>query len=1203
MGGTARRTGQRARGVALLVGAVLLALVAVAFPAPVRAAACVVTSTADNGSAGTLRTAVNNASCDTITFAASTNGTITLTGGRLLVTRAVTITGNGAANTIIAQTTNADVFTVSAPGAAPVAFVALTLRGGFTGIQSSTTGNNGNAAVTVTDVAVTGNSTGIYANVGSVRIVGSTVSGNTDYGIYSAGVPFAVTNSTVSGNNIGVYGDFGTTTTVTGSIVAGSTGSNGNCFLIGDTFTDGGHNLEYGTSGSSGTCDFAASAQTGDPKLAPLGAYGGPTQTQPPQAGSAAIDKGGATCPATDQRGITRPRGAKCDIGAVEANTASVVNNVGDGAADATRCYDPAMLTCRLRDAIAATDDEGTITFSAAVFPPMGAAQTITLAAGQLTVQQSVTITGPGAGVLTVNGNNASRVFNITACSCATVEISGLTITGGNARNGGGGILSQSVLTLKKVVVRDNKSPNGNGGGIRNIGTLIVEDSTISGNSADDGGGIRNAGNALITRTTISGNQATGGIGSAGGGISNSAFVLLANVTISGNSAVANGGGIRNSAFVSLANVTISGNTAAAGAGIRNQGAINARNSIIAGNTSEDLNNTGSGTLDPTSLNNLIATTIAPINPLLAPLGSYGGPTQTRPPLPGSPALDAGDNTACAGIAPAAKGGADNLDQRGFPRPVNTTCDIGAVEIRGFTLNVTAVSTPQTATAGAAFADRLEVTLIETGGSPLPGATVTFTAVPALNGASAALTTSPATTDMNGKASVAATANFVAGMYPVAANAGGTTGATFSLTNTAPTITVTPATLLTGVVGSVYPAQMFGASGGTVPHTFAVVPTMNQQLPPGLMLVGTTLSGTPTTAGMFTFTLRATDANAFTGDRTYTVTINAAVAVAPATLPNGTVGVAYSRTVSVTGGTGTGYTFAATGTLPPGLTLAANGTLSGTPTTAGMFTFTATATDNGTNSGSRPYTVTILSVVAVAPASLPNGTVGVAYTQMLTATGGTGTGYSFAATGMLPPGLMLATNGTLSGTPTTVGMFAFTVAATDSGTNTGSRPYTMIVGTATVTGVTITRASGGTVTGGMANMPAGGTMQLALTATFTDGAMQPITSGVTYTSGDTSKATVDATGRVTGLSPGMVTITATYMGRTTTFTLTITAPGSGGLMPNPAPVVRPDAATAPAQATPQAAPPTRAAATAAGGIGPQGNGTATPPPRPAPPMR
>lgn len=177
-------------------------------------------------------------------------------------------------------------------------------------------------------------------------------------------------------------------------------------------------------------------------------------------------------------------------------------------------------------------------------------------------------------------------------------------------------------------------------------------------------------------------------------------------------------------------------------------------------------------------------------------------------------------------------------------------------------------------------------------------------------------------------------------------------------------------------------------------------------------------------------------------------------------------------------------------------------------------------------------------------------------------------------------------------------MSTFTVRATDSGTNTATRQYTLTIGAATVTGGSVSRMSGGMGSGNTGSAIAGTTVQLAFIATFSDGTMQTIPSGVIRTSSDPTKATVDATGRVSMLSLGTVTITAMYMGQTITFTLTLTAPGTGGLMPNPAPVVRPNDVTAPA-APIAPAPPTRTAAPG-GGIGAQGvAGT----PLPAPPMR
>ena len=112
--------------------------------------------------------------------------------------------------------------------------------------------------------------------------------------------------------------------------------------------------------------------------------------------------------------------------------------------------------------------------------------------------------------------------------------------------------------------------------------------------------------------------------------------------------------------------------------------------------------------------------------------------------------------------------------------------------------------------------------------------------------------------------------------------------------------------------------------------------------------------------------------------------------------------------------------------------LSSSGSLTGTPTAGGTFNFTVTATDSSTGTGpytgSRAYTLTINApTITVNPASLPAGTVGSAYSQSITATGGTAP-HTFAVTaGTLPAGLSLSSSGSLTGTPTAGGTFNFTV--------------------------------------------------------------------------------------------------------------------------------------------------------------------------------
>jgi hypothetical protein len=157
-------------------------------------------------------------------------------------------------------------------------------------------------------------------------------------------------------------------------------------------------------------------------------------------------------------------------------------------------------------------------------------------------------------------------------------------------------------------------------------------------------------------------------------------------------------------------------------------------------------------------------------NALLAPLGYYGGPTQTMALLPGSLAINAGTNGA----------GIPATDQRGFGRV--GAVDIGAFESQGFTIVVTSGS-GQSTNVSSAFSAPLVVTVTANNPiEPVAGGLVTFT--PPASGASATISGSPATISATGTASVTATANGLSGTYTVFATASGiTTPASFSLAN------------------------------------------------------------------------------------------------------------------------------------------------------------------------------------------------------------------------------------------------------------------------------------------------------------------------------------------------------------------------------------------------------------------------------------
>ncbi|WP_099066659.1 beta strand repeat-containing protein [Nostoc linckia] len=304
-----------------------------------------------------------------------------------------------------------------------------------------------------------------------------------------------------------------------------------------------------------------------------------------------------------------------------------------------------------------------TITFAGSVFTD-ATPDTITLTSGQLTITDDVTIEGTGANQLTVSGNNASRVFNISNAGTDAI-IDALTIANGNSANGGGiAISSGASLVLTDSTVSNNSSGLGFGGaGIANTGgTVNVINSTISGNTSTTfGGGIASQGTLTVTNSTISGNTA-----STGGGLIVAGVVTLTSSTITNNTA-GNGGGL----FAA-------------------SGTTTARNTIIAGNNGNDIFGTvtgnannligslsgASGTIGTGSDITFASAGITNINQVIAALANNGGTTQTHALVAGSAAINAGNN---ALVTPGV-----TTDQRGtgFNRISGGTVDIGAYEVQ-----------------------------------------------------------------------------------------------------------------------------------------------------------------------------------------------------------------------------------------------------------------------------------------------------------------------------------------------------------------------------------------------------------------------------------------------------------------------------------------------------------------------------------------
>ena len=252
---------------------------------------------------------------------------------------------------------------------------------------------------------------------------------------------------------------------------------------------------------------------------------------------------------------------------------------------------------------------------------------------------------------------------------------------------------------------------------------------------------------------------------------------------------------------------------------------------------------------------------------------------------------------------------------------------------------------------------------------------------------------------------------------------------------------ITTNSLPSWTVGVAY-SQTLAATGGTAPYTLTIT---SGTLPAGLSLSsGGVISGTPTTAGGPTsITFQVTDSANKTANKSLSITINASPSINTGSLPNGTVGVAYSQTLSVTGGTSP-YTWSiASGSLPAGLSFSSSGVVSGTPTSAIGPTFiTFQVTDLTSATAMKSLSFTISTPPSISTSSLPNGTVGTAYSQTLTATGGTSP-YSWTiASGSLPAGLTLSSNGLISGTPTAA---ASSTSVTFQVTDTNNRTATKVL--------------------------------------------------------------------------------------------------------------------------------------------------------------
>jgi hypothetical protein len=346
-----------------------------------------------------------------------------------------------------------------------------------------------------------------------------------------------------------------------------------------------------------------------------------------------------------------------------------------------------------------------------------------------------------------------------------------------------------------------------------------------------------------------------------------------------------------------------------------------------------------------------------------------------------------------------------------------------------------------------------------------------------------------------------------------ATDAHGYTGSqSYSLTPVAPTFTFGPTSLPSATPYIAY-SQTLTTSGGVSAYGYSETGT----LPSGITLsTAGVLSGTISASGLagsYPITVTSTDADGFSGTKSYTLVVSSstsAITITPSTLPAASPYVAYSQTLTSSGGT-TAYGYTETGSLPTGLSLSSGGVLSGTISAsgqAGSYPITVTSTEAHGYTDSISYTLVVSSSTSAITLSALSPTTTIAtksYTSgAISVSGGTGTDTFAVSSGALPSGVTLTTSGAnavkLTGTPAAVSVstvYSFTITATDSNSYTGSQAYSLTVvpvltGTSIGTGscslVTVSSCSSGSVT------TASGDTELVLI--YTTGLLTPTISSV-----------------------------------------------------------------------------------------------------------
>ena len=632
-----------------------------------------------DGDGLSLREAVRWASSlDTILFEAALAGTtLVLTEGPLSIAKDLTIDGDingddkaditlsGDANgNGIADSGDSRIFVIS--GSADVDLKSLTLTNGFTSGNGGALYAASGTTVSLTDSTIEQSSANLagggLAIRGTFTATNITLSGNTTNG-NGGGIAIAgsgdvtLTNATIDGNTAGTGGGIaltsGTSLALYHGTVTDNTATSGGGILndsstltVFNSVLAGNSGGYISTTGVGPSTSLSFSQQLADAGLAPLADNGGTVATRAIEPDSPLINTGSnGNIPsglATDANGNPRLVGDTVDVGATEFQL--VVTTANDDAVSgslATDLIDGGGLS--LREAIAHAEGGDTITFDESL-----AGATLVLTQGSLALTKSITIDGDINGDdradITISGDSNgngifdgadTRIFDVSGSAYATLR--SLTLTHGYANNGGAvSVLSGATLKVDDSTIENSRAVDHGGGILVTGGTLLMTNSTFTGNSSGVGAAVSTTGHATLTNVTVDGNT-----DSIGGAI----YVVVGGVLTFRNGTITDniGNGIDNiSASVTLTNSVVAGNSVAQ----------------ISGSYS---NNDSLVTSDASSL--------------LSPLADNGGPVDTRMPIAGSALVNAYDNSFIAATG-------NVIDANGNPRIAGGTVDLGAVELQ-----------------------------------------------------------------------------------------------------------------------------------------------------------------------------------------------------------------------------------------------------------------------------------------------------------------------------------------------------------------------------------------------------------------------------------------------------------------------------------------------------------------------------------------